>query len=139
LLEVTHQLQIELAYLFYYDSNLQILQLQLSAQHGQILPKHEQDNPFTQPIPIENLPIWNTLLQTRKPFLITRENAAQFVFRGTLEWQDQQQEHQAGINILLTLADEPIGFLALVSTRRSFTSEELELAQALAHQATLAI
>ncbi|QYO63246.1 histidine kinase [Leptolyngbya sp. 7M] len=141
LLEISQQLQIDLGYLFFYDPNDQTLTLQMrvTPEAAQLNHELEEIDPFLNPVPIKNLPIWGTLLQTRKPFLITRDNAAQYVFRGTLEWQVQQQDHQAGINLLLTLRDEPIGLLALASTKRSFTPEELELAQALAQQATLAI
>lgn len=140
LLEIVQQFQIELGYLFLYDARSQTLPLHLHIQHGQVQQPQELEviEPFRCPV-LADLPIWETLLQTRQPFVITHETTAQYMFRGTLEWQTQQQGHQTGINLLLTLQDEPIGLLALVSTRRSFTPEELELSQALANQATLAI
>ncbi len=142
LLEIVHQFQVELSYLYLYDAESRTLVLHRYIKHGQVQPQPELEIPAPLLKPaIADLPIWETLVQTRQPFVITRKNALQYVFRGTLEWQEQQQEqeHQTGINLLLTLRDEPIGLLGLVSTRRSFTPEELELAQALAHQATLAI
>ncbi|MDV2997050.1 MAG: hypothetical protein N4J56_006755 [Chroococcidiopsis sp. SAG 2025] len=113
LLEIGQQLQVDLGYLFFYEPNSQILELhmRITPEATELNHELEEDHPFSKSFSTEDLPIWNTLLQTRKPFLITHENAAEHVFRGTLEWQEQQQKHQAGINILLTLADEPIGFL----------------------------
>ena len=47
---------------------------------------------------------------------------------------------ESGINILLSLGDRPLGLLGLLCAQRSeFASEELELAQTLSQQATLAI
>lgn len=141
LTEISQQLQIDLGYLLFYNSGDRTLDLQMQVTSAGTSLKHELEpnNPFRKTFSVEDLPIWDTLLETQKPFIIDRQNAAQYVFQGTLEWQTQPQEHQAGINILLTLGDEPIGLLALVSTKRSFSPQEIELAQALAQQATLAI
>lgn len=136
LLEIVQQFQVEFGYLFLYDADSQTLPLHLYIEHGQVqLQPEEIPASFLKPS-IAHLPIWDTLLQTRQSFLITHDTAPRPVFQGTLE---EQQQHQARINLLLTLRDEPIGLLSLVSTRRSFSPEELELAQALAHQVTLAI
>ena len=141
LTETSQQLQIDLGYLFFYDPCDRTLDLHMQVTPAGTSLKHELEpnNPFCKSFSVEDLPIWDTLLETQKPFIIDRQNAAQYVFQGTLEWQTQPQEHQAGINILLTLGDEPIGLFALVSTKRSFSPQEIELAQALAQQATLAI
>ena len=141
LTETSQQLQIDLGYLFFYDPSDRTLDLHMQVTPAGTSLKHELEpnNPFGKTFSVEDLPIWDTLLETQKPFIIDRQNAAQYVFQGTLEWQTQLQEHQAGINILLTLGDEPIGLFALVSTKRSFSPQEIELAQALAQQATLAI
>jgi signal transduction histidine kinase/PAS domain-containing protein len=141
LLEITQQLQIDLGYLFFYHSAEQTLELHIlvTPEHTQFKSELEENHPFSKLFTLEELPIWNTLLQTRKPFVITRDNAAQSVFQGTLEWQEREADHQSGINLLLTLKEEPIGLLSLVSTKDNFTPEDLELAQALAQQATLAI
>jgi GAF domain-containing protein len=141
LTETSQQLQIDLGYLFFYDPSDRTLDLHMQVTPAGTSLKHELEpnNPFGKTFSVEDLPIWDTLLETQKPFIIERQNAAPYVFDGTLEWQTQPQEHQAGINILLTLGDEPIGLFALVSTKRSFSPQEIELAQALAQQATLAI
>lgn len=140
LLEIVQQFEVELGYFYVYDAESQTLPLRLYMRQGQVQSQPELELPdFLLKPAIADLPIWETLLQTRQPFVITRESAPQYVFRGTLEWQIQHQEHQSGINLLLTLQDEPVGLLSIVSTRRSFSPEELELAQALAHQATLAL
>lgn len=140
LLEVVQQFQVELGYLNLYNADSQTLPLHLYIKHGQVQLQPELEVPVALLKPaIADLPIWETLLQTRQPLVITRENGVEYVLQGTYDWQVQQQNHHTGINLLLTLQNEPIGLLELISTRRSFSPEELELAQALANQVTLAL
>ncbi len=141
LTETSQQLQLDFGYLFFYNKSDLTLDLHMFVTPEGAKLKHqlEKTSPFCKTFSVGDLPIWDTLLQTRKPFIIDRKNAEQYVFKGTLEWQTQQQEHHTGINILLTLGDQPIGLLALVSTKCSFTPQEVELAQALSQQVTLAI
>lgn len=141
LTETSQQLQIDLGYLFFYNSGDRTLELHMQITPAGTSLKQElkKTHPFRQIFSVADLPIWDTLLKTQKPFIIDRQNAAQYAFRGIEEWQTRQQEHQAGINILLTIRDEPIGLLTLASTKQDFSPQEIELAQALAQQATLAI
>ena len=141
LTETSQQLQIDLGYLFFYNPSDRALDLHMLVTPEGTSSKHEleSNNPFRKTFSVEDLPIWDTLLQTQKPFIIDRQNLEQYMFRGTLEWQTQRLEHQAGINLLLTITDKPIGLLCLISTKQGFSPQEIELAQALAQQATLAI
>lgn len=145
LIEISQQLDIYAASLHLYDPASQTLQVNNWVEGSQVLPQQEFSKlgMISAPIHIAEAIIWEHLLQSRFPFVITRANAAQFMFPGTHDWQLQwADEHgvQAGINILLAIGDTPLGLLGLLSTKRSeFTCEELELAQALAHQATLAV
>ena len=141
LTEISQQLQIDLGYLFFYNPRDRALDLHMQVTPTGTSLKHElsKTNPFRKTFSVEDLPIWDTLLETQKPFIINRENAAQYVFHGAFEWQTQQQKHHTGINLLLTIKNEPIGLLALVSTKHDFNSQEIEVAQALAQQAILAI
>ena len=146
LLEVARQLDTDDGILQFYNPRSHTLATEMVFKQGQVQLKHQfQDiSPFAQPIPADSTPIWELMQQTKQPFVINTENAAQYMFSGTYNWQIQhwvvEQGIQSGINILLTLGDDPIGLLTLFSKQHSrFRPEELELAQALAHQATLAI
>ncbi len=143
--EISQQLNMHTAWLYLYDAQVQTLQLNNWVEQGTVQPtgRCAELDPLAEPIPISSTPIWEHLRHTKYPLVITRDNAAQFLFLGTEDWQLQWIDRhgiQSGINILLSVGDKPLGLLALLSTHRSeFTSEELELAQALSQQATLAI
>jgi PAS domain S-box-containing protein len=145
LTEIAQQLEIHTAWLYLYDPQTQTLQLNDWVEKGTVQPtgRFAELEPLAEPIAIANTPLWDHLCQTRYPFVITRDNAAEFLFSGTEDWQLQWAERhgiQAGINILLSVGDKPLGLLGLLSAHRSeFTSEELALVQALSQQATLAI
>jgi PAS domain S-box-containing protein len=145
LIEISQQLDIYAASLHLYNPNCQTLHLNSWVEQHQVLPQQEffKLGEYAEPILTTEESIWQLLLRTKFPFVITRRNAFEFMFPGTHDWQLQwadRHEIQAGINILLTLGDTPLGLLCLLSKNQSeFTSEELELAQALAQQATLAI
>jgi signal transduction histidine kinase len=141
LLEITQQLSLDIAVLWLYDPVTQTLPLELEIEQGMVKLKHQIDAPedYLRPS-TASTPIWNTLLQTKKPFVIDRENATEYWLPETFEPQVDRQKIQFGANLLLTLGNEPIGLLGLGSTQRTtITPEKLELAQALAQQATLAI
>jgi PAS domain S-box-containing protein len=145
LTEISQQLEMHTAWLFLYNPQDQTLQLNNWVDRGNVQPQHRFTDlgPLTELFLSDTTPIWTLLLQTKFPFVITQDNAAQFMFSGTEDWQLQWADRhglQSGINILLSVGDKPLGLLGLLSAHRSeFTSEELELVQALSQQATLAI
>ncbi|MEO0351099.1 MAG: GAF domain-containing protein [Cyanobacteria bacterium P01_A01_bin.15] len=145
LTEISQQLNIHTSCLQLYDPSTETLQLRQWVDQGTIRqPESFSDlGPMSQPIAAKDTAIWKLLLHTRRPFIITLENAAHYMFPGTDDWQLQWAEQhgiQAGINILLILGDTPLGLLFLLSAERSeFTPEELEHVQAISQQATLAI
>ena len=141
LLEITQQLNLDVATLWLYDSATQTLPLELQVQQGQVKLKHQIQAPETYLRPTtESTPVWEILLQTKHPFVITQENAKDYCFQNTYNYQVEQLGLQVGVNLLLRLGDEPIGLLCLSSTQyTALTPEDLELAQALAQQATLGI
>jgi signal transduction histidine kinase len=145
LTEISQQLEMHTAWLFLYDPQAQTLRLNNWVDRGNVRSQqHFADlEPLTEILLDDNTPIWTLLLQTKFPFVITQENAAQFMFPGIEDWQIQWSDRhgiRSGINILLSVGDKPLGLLAILSTHRSeFTREELELVQALSQQATLAI
>ncbi len=89
------------------------------------------------PTPAADLPIWHELVQTRKPILVDDVS------------NDPRLKHRAQIiadgiqsifYVPLGLGDEVLGFFSLNSAeRRRYTPAEIELAQALAQQVTLAV
>jgi PAS domain S-box-containing protein len=145
LTEISQQLNMHTAWLYRYDPQHQTIQLNNWVEQGIVQPRERfaELEDLAKPIAIVNTPIWDRLNQTKYPFAIAPDNAAQFMFPGTENWQLQWAEQhgiESGINILLSLGNKPLGLLGLLSAQRSeFTSEELELAQTLSQQATLAI
>lgn len=141
LLEITQQLNLDTANLNLYDPITETLPLELMVKQGQVKLKHQIELPLPYLRPSTNsTPIWKILQETKRPFVINRDNGREYCFQDTYEYQASELKFEAVINLLLTLGSEPIGLLGLGSTQRtSFTPQELELAQALAHQATLAI
>jgi GAF domain-containing protein len=145
LIEISEQLDIYAVSLHLYDPDSQTLRLNnwIEAEEDLFQSDPSRFEELAKTIQIGEAAIWDVLLQTKAPFVITRENADQFMFPGTQDWQLRWADRyavQSGINILLMLGETPLGLLGLFSAQRSeFTSEELELAQALAQQATLAI
>ncbi|MEM9809429.1 MAG: GAF domain-containing sensor histidine kinase, partial [Cyanobacteria bacterium P01_D01_bin.56] len=123
----------------------QTLNLQQWVERGVVLTREDLHKlgPLTKSISAVDSTAWNFLLENKFPLVITRDNAQQYMFPGTQDWQLEwvnRENLQAGINILLSSGQTPMGMLCMFSAKHSeFTSEELEIAQALSHQATLAI
>ncbi len=144
-LEIIEQLNLYTAWVELYDPTAQTLQMHLLVEGGtlHLKPTLPDRGHLTQGYPAQNNVAWNQLLQTRQPLVITLETLPQFFTGDDLEMQVQWAQQcgiQCGINLLLMLGDEPLGILVLFSTdRTAFSREELELAQALVQQATLAI
>jgi signal transduction histidine kinase len=142
ILEIKHQLNAHMAHLFLYDEPSHTLHLHLGCEADQVLPKEKLQNidPFQEPIPADITRAWEIIVQTKQPLeFAIWENAHPEHWPSSLEWH-RQQGHQTAMCIPLLLGDIPLGFLGLAFTQKtSFKPEEFELAQALAHQATLAI
>ncbi|BAT53142.1 GAF domain protein [Nostoc sp. NIES-3756] len=142
ILEIQHQLNAQLAHLFLYDAPSHTLRLHLGFEADQVLPKDKLQNidPFLEPIPADITRGWEILVQAKKPVEVgIWENAHPEYWHLALEWH-RQRGHQKAMYIPLLLGEIPLGFLGLAFTHKtSFHPEEFELAQALAHQATLAI
>ena len=143
--EISQQLNIQIASLYLYEATHQTLNLHHWVERGKIFAPQDffQFGPLAEPISVENTAAWQHMLETRSPLVINQDNAAHFMFPETQAWQLQwvdQKNLQSGINILLVSGDTPLGILCLLSAERSdYSSEELELAQSISHQATLAI
>ncbi|MEM1367313.1 MAG: GAF domain-containing protein [Cyanobacteria bacterium P01_H01_bin.15] len=142
LLEITQQLDLDFAALRLYDAQAQTLPLELQVLNGQIKYRSEVIAPEAYlNLSIDDIPNWDQWLQTQQPLMVNLNAADDLVYlQDSYNYQARQLQLQVVINILLTLGETPIGYLALGSTQpTSFTAEELSLAKALAQQATLAI
>ncbi len=145
LTEISQLLNIHTSFLYQHDPTTETLQLSRWLDQGNLRSPESftEMGPMAGPITTRDTAIWTHLLKTHYPFVITPDNAAQYMFPGTGDWQHQwveQHGFQAGINILLIIGGMPLGLLCLLSAERSdFDPEELEHAQAISQQATLAI
>ncbi|QLE57591.1 GAF domain-containing protein [Nostoc sp. TCL26-01] len=142
ILEIKRQLNAERSHLFLYDPTTHTLRLHLGSEKDQVLPKDQLQNiePFLEPIPADITKGWEILVQTKQPLEFPIwDNAHPEHWPQALVWH-RQQGHQTAMCIPLMLGDTAIGFLGLAFTQKAtLNPEEFELAQALAHQATLAI
>lgn len=142
ILEIKHQLGAQRSHLFLYDPNSHTLRLHLGSEIDEVLPKDQlQDiEPFLDPIPADITSAWEIMVQTKQPLeFAIWENAHPEHWPAALEWH-RRRGHQTAMCIPLMLGDIALGFLGLAFTQKAtLNPEEFELAQALAHQATLAI
>ena len=95
--------------------------------------------PIQQAIPTAEFPTWSRLLHTKQPILVDMDEQPELFAEDTLAWH-RAQGHQRIIVIALMLGERPLGVfgIAFCNTVR-FKETDLELFQALAQQATLAI
>lgn len=141
LLEIVKQFNLDLANLYLYDLATETLSLKLQIQDQQVrLRPQIQAFDALLHCSTRNSPIWNTVLATKRPLVCDRKNGQEYLSHSTLGHRSDKLSFQIDIHILLTLCDEPIGLASFGSNQRAvFTPQELELTQALLHQATLAI
>jgi PAS domain S-box-containing protein len=106
---------------------------------GARIPSGEQPCPTagSGPLPARDVPLWQELMRTRQPLVI--EDVARDP-RITRCPGLAPPDAQTLLLVPLLLGDEAIGWLSIANARnRGFQPEEIELAQALAQQATLAV
>ncbi|MBD2516013.1 GAF domain-containing sensor histidine kinase [Nostoc sp. FACHB-973] len=142
ILEIKHQLSAQRAHLFLYDPPSHTLRLHLGSETDEVLPKNQlQDiEPFLNPIPADITGAWKIMVQTKQPLeFAIWENAHPEHWPVALEWH-RTRGHQTAMCIPLILGDIALGFLGLAFQQKAtLKPEDFELAQALAHQGTLAI
>ncbi|MFG6107762.1 GAF domain-containing protein [Leptothoe sp. EHU-05/26/07-4] len=145
LTEISQQFDGKVATLYRFDLVQQTLNLHHWVERGSIYVQQDlhRFGPLAEPISVAGSTAWAFLLQNKFPLVINHENAYEYMFPGTADWQfdwAEQENLRSGINILLSSGETPLGLICMFSANRSeFTSEELEIAQSLSHQATLAI
>jgi len=141
LLEIVQQFNLDLANLYLYDPATETLSLKLQVQDQQVK-LQPQSRVFDALLhcSTSNSPIWRILLETKRPLTCDRQNGQANLSPSTVGHQPNESAFQMEVHLLLTLGDEPIGLVSLGANQRAvLTLQELELAQSLTHQITLAI
>lgn len=134
---LTEQLGVKWASLFLHDAKRAVLYLHTAYGDRKIWSPERLALNVPPPIPASESPLWQELLQTRKPILVEDtsndprlKNRAQILADGI----------QNILYVPLVLGDEVLGFFSLNSAeRRRYSTEEINLAVALAQQVTLAV
>lgn len=134
---LTEQLGVKWASLFLHDARREVLYLRTAYGDRKIWSPERLALNVPPPIPARESPLWQELVQTRKPILVDDTsndprltNRARILADGILSI----------FYVPLVLGDEMLGFFSLNSAeRRRYSPEETELAQALAQQVTLAV
>ncbi len=141
LLEIVQQFNLDLANLYLYDAATKTLSLKLQIQDQQVKlqPRVTVFDALLH-CSTSNSPIWRILLATKRPLMCDRQNGQTHLAPSPCGHQADELAFQIEVHLLLTLGDEPIGLVSLGANHRAvLTLQELELAQSLTHQVTLAI
>lgn len=140
LLEMATQIDAVKNYLFLYDQATNTLALHTFVRDGKVFSKEANNfEPFAQPISADTIGVWGLMIQQKSPLNLALEQDNPSCWPGTYEWH-RAQGHQEVLCVPLILGEEPLGFLGLAFTEKAMLSpQDIELAQALAHQVTLAM
>ena len=138
---LTDQLQAASSSLWLFDWDAQTSNLHLVCQQGQIIPGAQAGYPSTV-LPFADFrddPGWRTVVNERRPWV--HEAATSSSFTEAIRSQLMAQGVKTILSIPLVLGDRAIGSfnMRLTAALPSVLPEQIELAQALIHQATLAI
>lgn len=137
--EAAAQTRAASAHLFLYDEHTDSLSLSVASDNGGDWRSLADMELWKRPFPADSTPAWETLTSSRTPFVVSLSQANPLFWDGTWAWH-RQRGHTRTVAATLWLGEKPLGFLGLAFTAGvAFTLEELELIQALAQQATLAI
>ena len=134
---IAEQLDSDWATLWLHDQADDLLAVHLIYERGRVRAATQAGAAAPEPLPAASTPIWQEMTWTRRPILISDvASDRRLVYRMALSAQ--------GVRTLLTvplvLGEETIGWFSIRSTEhRRYRPEEIELARALAQQATLAV
>jgi signal transduction histidine kinase len=134
---MAEQLEIEWATLFFYDLETDTVFPRMGFGEGRLLSEGEMRTMGPTPNSSANLPIWSDLIRSRQPIAIyDPANDPRLRNRALI----LSQGIQSILYVPLFLEEEIPGFLTINSIKpRHFSPQEIELAQALAQQISLAI
>jgi signal transduction histidine kinase len=122
--------------LFLHDGKLGEVRLHLAYLDGRVMTAADLGDDAPRSMPAD-LPVWKELLSTRRPLVVEDiANDPRLKQRALL----LAQGIQTILMVPLLLSTESLGYFSINSlTRRRFSADEIELAQALAQQVTLAM
>ena len=131
------QLEVEWATLIFHHPETDILSIRAGFGEGRLLSEHETETLGPPTTPADRVPVWTEMVQTRKPVAIyDLANDPRILNRALI----LSQGLKSLLYVPLLLGDEIPGFLSINSVKpRHFSPQEIELAQALAQQISLAI
>lgn len=136
---IATQLNTQMCALYFYDRTTDLISLRMTYHYGQTLQGDEQaGNPSAgNPHRPHQDGFWTALVQTRRPVIIP--DVSQDPFFHQFTWLSLNGI-QSLFSVPLVLGEAVIGYLVVRSKERhDYAPEEVELAQALAHQITLAV
>lgn len=137
--EAAAQTEAAVAYLFLYDQETHSLSLSVTSEHGADWDAAPDMDIWKRSFPADITPAWDIFVRSKTPFILDLREDDNICWPGTVKWH-RRRGHTRAICATLRLGDKPLGFLGLAFTEgATFTNEEVELVQALAQQATLAI
>ena len=132
--------------LFLYNAEADTLSRHIAVQDGQAyLGNIPRDTEMLRhPFPADITEIWQVILEAPQPLTFAdigapEENPSNLWWDGTIAWH-VSEEHREVAFARLKVGELPLGFIGFCfREKRTFSGEQLELVQALANQATLAI
>ncbi|HEY9637331.1 MAG TPA: GAF domain-containing protein [Coleofasciculaceae cyanobacterium] len=131
--EACRQVDCDAGAIFLYDETLE----QLSLTVGIGIEAYPDSKQIL--LPTADYPGWSILLETRKPLFFHPDVNPEMYGKGTLEWH-RAQGHHGILATALMLGDRPLGQIVVAFRHKhNFKETDLELFQALAQQATLAV
>ncbi len=139
LLAIAQQFNAPMAdYWWHGDNN--IAYPRLIAFEGQLFTPEELDHPCIEGFPVPPAMIHGEAINYRRQHFITEDFAiSPFIPKNIADWFIQRGVHKE-INVPMTLGDKTFGALVVrLSCKQQITDEQIELAHALAHQASLAV
>jgi signal transduction histidine kinase len=137
---VTEQFDAFCAALWFFDGRREWLVPEQLYENGKIYTsRDEPEHTANRRMLVRHLPDWQEFADTKRPLTWSDCAGAPSVPPELRDYLSAQGV-RSGLAVPLTLGEELIGVLTIRSTEANrFTDEDLQLAQALAHQATLAV
>ncbi|MGQ0603452.1 MAG: GAF domain-containing sensor histidine kinase [Anaerolineales bacterium] len=134
---IAQQLDAPYASLFLHDADSDVISLHAAHLNGKTIAADAVTDGPPHPLPASDAPIWQEVLRTRRPFTVDDvANDPRLRQRALMLAQGIQQI----LYVPLLSGQQPLGFISINSlARRRYSPDEIELAQALAQQVTLAM
>lgn len=134
---ITEQLHGRFANLWFYDAKTHLITCRMAYSDGRILVGEALRRDVPAPLPAQQVPIWRDLITTRRPVVVDDISNDRRLKNRALIIANQIK---VILYVPLLLGGEVVGWFSINSPeQRRFSEDELELAEALARQVTLAM